>query len=115
MPNPFRQKLLETLESRFGAIRRLEGSRSLFSIGSEAAVLYVRYSKLHDSKRTFFGLRETDLRRLEGRNSFICLLVDDDSLPVFIPYSDFEDIFKELGSGEGWTIQSSPSFRTRRA
>ena len=42
----------------------------------------------------FFGLRDVDLKRLEGRNGFICLLVDDGSPPIFIPYADFEEIFR---------------------
>jgi hypothetical protein len=34
------------------------------------------------------------LRQLEGRNSYICLLVDDGSEPVFLPYSDYEELFR---------------------
>ncbi len=38
-------------------------------------------------------MREIDLRSLQGQNSFICLLVDDGSPPLFLPFSDFEQIF----------------------
>jgi hypothetical protein len=40
-------------------------------------------------------LREVDLRQLEGHNSFLCFLLDDGSPPVFIPYADFEEIFRQ--------------------
>jgi hypothetical protein len=68
--------------------------KSLFTLGDEAARIYFRYSKVHPNGRTFFGLREVDLRQLEGRNAFICLLLDDGSAPLFIPYADFEELFR---------------------
>jgi hypothetical protein len=49
---------------------------------------------MHDSRRAFFGLRDVDLRQLEGRNSYICLLVDDGSEPIFLPYSDYDEVFR---------------------
>jgi hypothetical protein len=94
MPNPRKISLLERLTERFGRIRELTGSRSLFIVGEDAARIYVRYSKMHESHRAFFGLRDVDLRQLEGRNSYICLLVDDASEPIFLPYSDYEEVFR---------------------
>lgn len=94
MQNPHKPILLSELQRRFGELRKLPESQSLFVVGNDAARIYYRYSKLHDARRTFFGLRETDLRRLEGHNSFLCLQLDDGSEPVFIPYSDFEEIFQ---------------------
>jgi hypothetical protein len=93
MPNPHKTSLLKTLGERFGQLRKLPGSQSLFTLGNEAAVIYIRYSKVHPGGRTFFGLRQSDLRQLEGRNSFLCLLLDDGSQPLFIPYADFEELF----------------------
>src|SRR4051812_1133883 len=93
MPNPHKAAFLADIQRRFGALHKLAGSQSLFVIGEEAAVIYIRYSKLHESDRTFFGLRATDLRQLEGRNSYICFLLDDSSPPWLIPYADFEEIF----------------------
>ena len=86
--------MLDTLRQCFGELRRLPGSQSLFVVGDDAAVVYFRYSKVHDRGRTFFGLRNVDLKRLEGCNGFLCLLVDDGSPPIFIPYADFEEIFR---------------------
>ena len=93
MANLRKTQLLDALQKRFGKLHRLPGSQSLFVIGEEAARLYIRYSKVHERGRTFFGLRDADLRQLEGQNSFMCFLVDDGSEPVCIPYVDFEETF----------------------
>ena len=94
MPNIHKAELIQTLRHRFGELHKLEGSESLFAVGKDAARIYIRYSKLHPRRRTFFGLRQADLRLLEGRNSFLCFLLDDGSPPLFIPYADFEEIFR---------------------
>lgn len=94
MPNPYKNKNLDLLRNKFGELRKFSNSQSLFIVGDNAARLYFRYSKVHPRGRTFFGLREVDLRQLEGHNSFICFLVDDGSPPIFIPYSDFEQLFR---------------------
>lgn len=70
------------------------GSESLFVIGNDAARIYIRYSKLHPDGRTFFGLRQIDLRKMEGQNSYLCFLTDDSGLPIFAPYADFEEMFR---------------------
>lgn len=93
MANPHKAKALEDLRQRFGEVRKAKGSESLFVIGDEAARVYFRYSKVHPGGRTFFGLREVDLRQLEGHNSYLCFLLDDNSLPLFVPYADFEEVF----------------------
>lgn len=95
MANDHKLRLLATLEKYFGAIRRLPNTNSLFDIAEEQARIYVRYSKLHDRGRTFFGLRDIDLRALEGRKSFLCFLLDDGSEPLFINYADFELVFRD--------------------
>jgi hypothetical protein len=93
MANPTKFKILGDLRKRFGNVRKLKGSESLFVIGDEAARIYFRYSKVHAGGRTFFGLRELDMRQLEGHNSFLCFLLNDDSPPLFVPYTDFEEVF----------------------
>jgi len=95
MPNPYKPQLIETLRERYGETRKIKGSESLFVVGDEAARIYFRYSKLYPGGRTFFGLREVDLRQLEGYNSFLCFLLDDGSPPLFIPYPDFEQVFRD--------------------
>lgn len=93
MANPRKLKILADLRQRFGDVRKLKGSESLFVIGEEAARVYFRYSRVHPGARTFFGLREVDLQQLEGHNSFLCFLLDDNAAPLFLPYSDFEEVF----------------------
>jgi hypothetical protein len=94
MANPYKSALIESLSKLFGQPRKIEGSESLFAVADGAARVYIRYSKVHPGGRTFFGLREVDLRQLEGYNSFVCLLLDDGSQPLFIPYADFEEVFR---------------------
>ena len=94
MPNLHKIGILETLRNRFGEIHKLSGSESLFTIGENAARIYIRYSKVHSGCSGFFGLREVDLRQLEGHNAFLCFLLDDGSAPLFVPYGDFEEVFE---------------------
>jgi hypothetical protein len=93
MPNLHKAEVLETLRQRFGELRKVKGSESLFILGNEAAHIYFRYSKVHTRGRTFFGLREVDLRQLGGHNAFLCFVLDDGSPPLFVPYADFEEVF----------------------
>lgn len=93
MANPGKSRILDYVRQRYGDVRKLGGSESLFVVGDEAARLYFRYSKVHAKGRTFFGLREVDLRQLEGHNSFLCFTLDNDSPPLFLPYADFEQVF----------------------
>jgi hypothetical protein len=95
MANPYKSEVIESLQQRFGEVRKIRGSESLFVVGDEAARIYFRYSKVYPGGGTFFGLREVDLRQMEGHNSFLCFLVDDGSPPLFIPYADFEEVFRK--------------------
>ena len=94
MPNVHKTQFLDALRERYGGLRRLSGSQSLFTLGKDAARIYIRYSKVHRGGRTFFGLREVDLRQLEGHNAFLSFLLDDGSPPLFVPYADFEEVFR---------------------
>lgn len=95
MPNAVRDNFLADLATRFPARRKMSGSQSLFDLGNGCRI-YLRYSKVHDGRRTFYGLRKTDLRELEGHRSIICFLWDGQEQPLLIPYGDFEDVFAEL-------------------
>lgn len=94
MPNVHKANVLATLRDRFGELHKLQGSESLFTLGDDAARVYIRYSKVLSGGRTFFGLRDVDLRQLEGHNAFLCFLLDDGSPPLFVSYGDFEEIFR---------------------
>jgi hypothetical protein len=94
MPNPHKIGILKALRESFGELHKIEGSESLFTLGEDAARIYIRYSKVHFGGGAFFGVREVDLRQLEGHNSFFCFLLDDGSAPLFVPYEDFEEVFR---------------------
>ena len=95
MANTRKTDALQIIEQRFGKVSKLSTGTSLFSVGNDAARIYFRYSKVHSGGRGFFGLREIDLRQLESHNSYICFLMDDNSLPVFVPFADFEEVFRQ--------------------
>jgi len=96
MPNVFKYNFLKETERRFGNLKKLPQSLSLFDLPNEIARIYIRYSKVHGGNKSFYGLRDEDLKQLEGFNSFICFIWDIQKEPLFIPFSEFEDIFQEL-------------------
>lgn len=81
------------LRTRFGSFHRIGRSHSLLEIGNGAARVYVRFSKVHPGAETFYGLRQEDLRQLEGRPSVLCFLWPGQELPLIIPFAEYEDVF----------------------
>lgn len=69
MTNVTNSDFLAALEAKFGTLEKLANSQSLFQLHGYDVRVYVRYSKIHPGRRTFFGLRETDLRQLQGFDS----------------------------------------------
>jgi len=96
MPKPVKQQFLDELKRRFPSLRKSPASQSLFEVPETSSRIYIRYSKVHPRNIAFFGLRQTDLRWLEGQRSVICFLWDGQPLPLLIPYSAFEDVFASL-------------------
>src|SRR3954452_4217629 len=82
------------MATRYGHVRKLANSQSLYELG-DACRVYFRYSKLHGNAVGFYGLRRSDLRQLEARPAFICFLWDNQSEPLFVPFSEFEEVFDE--------------------
>src|SRR5207247_6357516 len=76
-----------------------------------AARIYIRYSKVHSRNQTFFGLRRTDLRWLEGQKAMICFLWDGQKVPLLVPYAAFEEVFAPLTPAEDgqYKVQIYPS------
>jgi hypothetical protein len=110
MANNLKTQVLADFKLRFGRIQKLENSQSLYDVGDNALRVYFRYSALHGGDRTFFGLRQDDLRRLEGHASVICFLWDNQSAPLFIPFSEYEEVFRHLTpAGDGqYKVQVYP-------
>ncbi|MBI1882455.1 MAG: hypothetical protein HYR94_30135 [Chloroflexi bacterium] len=102
MPNETKAAFLKELSKRYGSIRKMEKSLSLYEIGEGAARIYIRYSKVHSKNQTFYGLREEDIQKLEGYLSFICFLWDSQIEPLFLPFSEYEDVFQSTSpAGDG--------------
>lgn len=96
MPNPTKGNFLNELGSRFGELKKLPNSLSLFDVPSLQCRVYVRYSKVHSRHQTFYGLRTTDLAQLEGLNAVICFLWDGQKEPLILPYAEFSEILTPL-------------------
>ena len=96
MESTARSDFLNALQARYGPLARLPGSRSMFEIGDGVARVYLRYSRLHNGVRGFYGLRKSDLQQLEGRPSVICFLWDGQAEPLLVPYGEYEDLFTDF-------------------
>jgi hypothetical protein len=94
MPDNAKGLFLTELGKRYGSLRKLEGSQSLYEVGAGVARVYIRYSKIHDGNRTFYGLRREDLQALEGHPSIVCFLWDSQTEPLLVPFSQYEDVFR---------------------
>jgi len=102
MAHETKAQFLEVLTTRFGRLHKLGKSRSLYEIGDGAARIYIRYSKVHSKGQTFYGLRKEDLQQLEGYQSILCFLWNNQPEPLFLPYAEYEEIFKAISpSGDG--------------
>ena len=95
MANDTKKALLAELTRRYGPLRKLHRSRSLFEVGGGAARIYVRYSRVHeDRNRAWYGLRKEDLVQLEGHPSLICFLWEGQAEPLFVPMSEYESVIE---------------------
>jgi hypothetical protein len=102
MANETKADFLEKLSQRYGSIRKLENSLSLYEVGDGAARIYIRYSRVHRRNQTFYGLREEDLKKLEGYPAVVCFLWDNQMEPLFVPFSEYEDVFHSISpAGDG--------------
>ncbi|MGO8691373.1 MAG: hypothetical protein ACLQLG_17255 [Thermoguttaceae bacterium] len=96
MANPVKEEFLTRLRREFGGLTKLPNSQSLYEVGNGAARIYIRYSKVHDRGKAFFGLRRDDLHQLEGHPSAICFLWDGQAEPLLVPYSEYEEVFRSV-------------------
>jgi hypothetical protein len=96
MPNIYKANFLDAVKKRYNSVKKLNSSLSLFEIEGSNVRIYIRYSKVHNDYRLFFGLRKEDLKLLEGFPSLICFLWDNQIEPLFIIYSDYEEIFNSI-------------------
>lgn len=111
MANSYRDRFLCELQQRYGVPRKLNASNSLYEFANGGPILYLRYSKLHAKGGTFFGLRHDDLRRMQGRPSFIVFLTDGELPPLFLPFSEYEEVLlaRPPASDGQYKVQLYPS------
>ncbi len=95
MAKDMRDRFLRDVSVRCGPLRKLPGSQSLYDGAGGTVRLLIRYSRLHGRDRTFYGLREEDLRQLAGHASLLCFLWDGQLEPLLVPYGDYEEVFQE--------------------
>jgi hypothetical protein len=100
MVSDVKSSFLGELTNRLGKLQRINNSLSLFKTVEGDIRIYIRYSKIHSGERTWYGLRDIDLHELEGHNSLIGFLWDDQSEPLLVPYSEYEDLFQSLKPAE---------------
>lgn len=96
MANSVKSIFLQELARKYGTLKKLPNSDSLFEVNDGKARLYVRYSRRHPRNSTFYGLRKVDLNTLDGHSGILCFIWDDQQEPLFVPYSEFEAVFAEL-------------------
>jgi len=92
--NDVKRKFLAELSRKFGTLRKLANSLSLYEVGDGLARIYIRYSKVHPRRITWYGLRQSDLAVLEGFPSFICFLWNSQIEPLIVPFDDFDEVFR---------------------
>ncbi len=108
MPNLTKASFLSELEKRYGPTKKLTTSLSLFEVSDGLLRIYVRYSMVHaQRKQAFYGLRKEDLKELQGHNSVICFLWDRQLEPLFLPFSEFEDILDAVTAASDGQIKAS--------
>ena len=96
MANDTKRDFLAELTRRYGPLKKLGRSLSLFEVGDGAARIYVRYSKVHEDRdRAWYGLREEDLVQLEGHRSLICFLWEGQAEPLLVPAAEYEPVIGE--------------------
>jgi len=97
MLNIYYQPVLQQLEKTFGQLRRMGTGYTLYHIPSIDVVVYLRYSKTFKKGQNithgFFGLRHEDICLMQQKISFICLITNDASKNLFIPFRQFENYF----------------------
>lgn len=106
-----REAFLRELAARTGEPKRLGRSRSLFEVAGGQACVYVRYSRVHGRGRTFYGLREDDLRALAGRTAFVALLWDGQPEPLLLPLGQFGELFADSEAAADGQIKAQVLLR----
>jgi len=99
MANEFYQNIIKKIETKFGKIKRIGLGYTLYHIPAIDIIIYFRYSKISKASKNvlkaFYGLRKEDISLMQSKKSFICLITDDETKNLFIPFNQFESYFME--------------------
>ena len=93
MANLQKEKALARISKEYGSLEKIGLGDSLYQIANTDIRIYFRYSRVHNSDTTFYGLREIDLKQLEGHLSVVCFLWNNQTEPIFMPSTFLEDLF----------------------
>jgi hypothetical protein len=100
MANLYYQKIIQKIEDKFGKIKRMGSGYTLYHIPAIDIILYFRYSKISVASKNvlkaFYGLRKEDIALMQTKKSFICLITDDETKNLFIPFQQYETYFLEI-------------------
>jgi hypothetical protein len=96
MAHDIKPKFLNELDERFGPLKKLTGSQSLYELGEGQVRLYIRYSKIHSRSQGFYGLRKSDLDKLDGFRSYVVFLWDDQEFPLMIPSTHLMPLIEQV-------------------
>ena len=96
MANESKPKFLNELQKRFGPLKKLDGSQSLYELGEGQVRIYIRYSRIHSRGQGFYGLRKSDLDKLEGVRSYVVFLWDDQNQPLVLPSTHIMPLIEQV-------------------
>jgi len=65
MPNLVKIDFLNKVEEKYGKLKKLPGSLSLFEIGEGICRIYIRYSKVHSRNQSFMEYAKMILNNLK--------------------------------------------------
>ncbi len=119
MAESSKQVFLGILTSQFGPLRKIATGNSLFQTGS-GVNFYVRYSKVHDARKGFFGLKRDVMLRLKREGGYVCFICEKPDQVYVLPIKEliaflggakpaYDDSYKvQIGIRENRTRLYSP-------
>ncbi|MBS4235277.1 hypothetical protein CVU5213_03000 [Campylobacter vulpis] len=115
MANPHKEKVLKMLQDKYGGVKALPKTQSLFIIEALNIVLYFRYSKLSNygknDFKSFYGLRVEDLKFLQGKKAFIIFLSDFENKSIVLPFSKIEALLSQVKSAKDGQYKALAFFK----
>ncbi|EAI2136540.1 hypothetical protein EKP34_02570 [Campylobacter upsaliensis] len=115
MANFHKEKVLKTLQDKYGSVKALPKTQSLFVIEVLNIILYFRYSKLSNygknGFKSFYGLRIEDLKFLQGKKAFIIFLSDFEDKSVVLPFSKIESLLSQVKSAKDGQYKALAFFK----